>query len=62
MLRNPTRYNIPIEEVENDPTLYMFRTNIAHTAACILDKYNLVKYDRKSGMHTIKYYTIIMYV
>ena len=49
MIRNPTVYGIPVDEIDSDPTLYNFRHNLVHTAASILDKNNLIKYDRKSG-------------
>jgi pre-mRNA-splicing helicase BRR2 len=49
MLRNPSLYGIPVENIENDKTLLQRRVDLAHAAATILDKQNLIKYDRKSG-------------
>ena len=37
------------DEVEADPLLEQRRADLIHTAASVLDKGNLVKYDRKSG-------------
>jgi pre-mRNA-splicing helicase BRR2 len=48
MLKNPSLYGVTEEEVERDPTLLQRRLDLAHTAASILDKHNLCKYDRKS--------------
>ncbi|CAM9119339.1 unnamed protein product [Ectocarpus fasciculatus] len=49
MLRNPTLYGVSLEEAEKDPSLLQRRLDLAHSAATILDKHNLLKYDRKSG-------------
>jgi pre-mRNA-splicing helicase BRR2 len=49
MLRNPQLYGITPEEYKSDPQLYKRRMDLIHTAATILDKHNLMKYDRKSG-------------
>ena len=49
MLKNPSVYGIPVEEVERDPSLHQRRVDLVHSAASILDKHNLIKYDRKSG-------------
>lgn len=49
MLKNPSIYGIPVDEVERDPSLQQRRTDLVHSAASILDKHNLIKYDRKSG-------------
>ena len=49
MLRSPTLYGISFEEYEADPELDERRLDLAHTAATLLDKYNLIKYDRKTG-------------
>lgn len=47
MLKNPTLYKI--ENEHNDPTLLKTRVDLVHSAAIILDKYGLIKYDRKTG-------------
>ncbi|PKA59387.1 DEAD-box ATP-dependent RNA helicase ISE2, chloroplastic [Apostasia shenzhenica] len=49
MLRNPTLYGLPADILERDKTLEERRADLIHSAASILDKNNLVKYDRKSG-------------
>lgn len=49
MLRNPSIYGVSIDDVDIDPTLLQRRIDLAHTAASLLDKSSLVKYDRKSG-------------
>lgn len=49
MLRNPTLYGLPADILDHDKTLEERRADLIHSAASILDKNNLVKYDRKSG-------------
>jgi pre-mRNA-splicing helicase BRR2 len=49
MLRNPTLYGISQTEYEEDPLLEQRRASLIHTAASVLDKSNLIKYDRKTG-------------
>ncbi|KAM7261422.1 hypothetical protein ACFE04_008789 [Oxalis oulophora] len=49
MLRNPLLYGLPHNVLNNDITLEERRADLIHSAASILDKNNLVKYDRKSG-------------
>lgn len=49
MLRNPSTYGVTAEELEDEPTLLQRRINLVHTAATILNKHDLIKYDRKSG-------------
>jgi len=49
MLQNPSLYGITLEALREDPTLKGRRLDLAHTAASILEKHHLVKYDRKSG-------------
>ena len=50
MLRNPQLYGVSPENLEQDPTLMQRRLDLAHSAAIVLDKANLIRYDRKSGM------------
>jgi len=50
MLRNPIAYGVSQSEVEKDATLFQRRLDLCHTAASVLDKHNLIKYDRKSGL------------
>ena len=49
MLRNPTLYGISHSQAQEDPLLQQRRKDLAHTAACALDRNNLVKYDRRTG-------------
>eukprot|EP01041_Mallomonas_annulata_P002895 gene2895-5684_t len=49
MLRLPSMYGISAEEAERDPLLSQRRLDLIHSAANILDKHNLIKYDRKTG-------------
>ncbi|XP_077290807.1 U5 small nuclear ribonucleoprotein l(3)72Ab isoform X2 [Arctopsyche grandis] len=49
MLRQPALYGVSAERLANDPLLEMHRADLVHTAAILLDKSGLVKYDRKSG-------------
>ncbi|CAK8540099.1 unnamed protein product [Lathyrus sativus] len=49
MLRNPSLYGLAPDVLTRDITLEERRADLIHTAATILDKNNLVKYDRKSG-------------
>lgn len=53
MLRNPSAYGVSQNDVEDDPTLFQRRLDLCHTAATILDKHNLIKYDRKSGLFQV---------
>lgn len=53
MLRNPALYGVTEEEQQRDETLFQRRMDLAHTAAMILDKHNLIKYDRKSGVFQV---------
>lgn len=53
MLRNPSAYGVSEEEVARDSTLLQRRLDLCHTAASILDKHNLIKYDRKSGLFQV---------
>eukprot|EP00611_Tribonema_gayanum_P026985 TRINITY_DN6549_c0_g3_i1.p1 TRINITY_DN6549_c0_g3~~TRINITY_DN6549_c0_g3_i1.p1 ORF type:complete len:2065 (-),score=717.17 TRINITY_DN6549_c0_g3_i1:1631-7681(-) len=49
MLRNPNQYGVPEDWETQDPALVQHRTNLAHTAASILDKTGLLRYDRRTG-------------
>ncbi|KAF2253152.1 Sec63-domain-containing protein [Trematosphaeria pertusa] len=48
MLRSPGLYRVG-PEYENDTVLEQRRVDLIHAAAYVLEKCNLVKYDRKSG-------------
>jgi pre-mRNA-splicing helicase BRR2 len=51
MLQNPGFYGIVNSDktLAEDPTLKRRRLDLAHTAAALLEKSHLVRYDRKSG-------------
>ena len=51
MLQNPKLYGIfdPEKTLKENPTLKCRRLDLAHTAACLLEKSHLIRYDRKSG-------------
>jgi pre-mRNA-splicing helicase BRR2 len=51
MLQNPTLYGISngAAAIKEDPTLKQRRLDLVHTAATILEKSHLVRYDRRSG-------------
>ena len=49
MLRNPVDYGITQDELEDDPHLLKRRVNLIHSAATVLDREGLVKYDRRSN-------------
>ncbi|XP_046850049.1 U5 small nuclear ribonucleoprotein 200 kDa helicase-like [Xenia sp. Carnegie-2017] len=49
MLRNPTLYGISYDDLEKDNLLEQRRADLIHSAASVLDKNNLVRYDRKTG-------------
>lgn len=49
MLKNPTLYGVSRDTLESDPSLEERRADLVHSAAVVLDRNSLVKYDRKSG-------------
>ncbi|KAL7083867.1 hypothetical protein ACP275_14G188400 [Erythranthe tilingii] len=49
MKRNPTLYGLAADALQRDKTLEERRADLIHSAATVLDKSNLVTYDRKSG-------------
>uniref|UniRef100_A0A670Z8Y4 U5 small nuclear ribonucleoprotein 200 kDa helicase n=1 Tax=Pseudonaja textilis TaxID=8673 RepID=A0A670Z8Y4_PSETE len=49
MLRSPNLYGISHDDMKGDPLLDQRRLDLVHTAALMLDKNNLVKYDKKTG-------------
>ncbi|CAA7040048.1 unnamed protein product [Microthlaspi erraticum] len=49
MVRNPTLYGLAPDALAKDVVLEERRADLIHSAATILDKNSLVKYDRKSG-------------
>uniref|UniRef100_K3WCS9 Helicase ATP-binding domain-containing protein n=1 Tax=Globisporangium ultimum (strain ATCC 200006 / CBS 805.95 / DAOM BR144) TaxID=431595 RepID=K3WCS9_GLOUD len=53
MLRNPTLYGVSLADRKVDPTLLQYRTDLAHSAATLLAKHNLIKYERRSGLFQV---------
>ncbi|KAJ3184262.1 DEIH-box ATPase [Geranomyces variabilis] len=49
MLRNGPLYGVSADESEEDPYLLQKRVDLIHSAAAVLDKCNLIKYDKKTG-------------
>ncbi|KAK9919282.1 hypothetical protein M0R45_027889 [Rubus argutus] len=49
MKRNPTLYGLEASVLTRDLTLDQRRADLIHSAATVLEKNNLIKYDRKSG-------------
>ena len=49
MLRNPTLYGVSYDAYNEDPLLEKHRTDLIFTAANIIDKSNLIKFDRRTG-------------
>ena len=54
MLRAPAVYGVPLGALDEDPLLMERRLDLAHSAALLLDKNNLVRYDRKSGNFQVR--------
>ncbi|KAK5965871.1 U5 small nuclear ribonucleoprotein helicase [Trichostrongylus colubriformis] len=50
MLKSPVLYGIPLDQAKADPLLEQRRADLIHTSCLQLDKGNLVKYDKKSGL------------
>ena len=49
MLKSPALYSVSADYQEDDPGLVQKRADIIHSAAAILEKCSLVKYERASG-------------
>jgi pre-mRNA-splicing helicase BRR2 len=49
MLRNGILYGVTLEDAEDDPYLVQKRKDFVHAACLVLEKCNLIKYDRKTG-------------
>ncbi len=49
MLRSCTLYGISHDQLRDDRLLERHREDLIHTAAVLLDKHNLIRYDKKSG-------------
>jgi replicative superfamily II helicase len=49
MLKSPTLYSVSADYQDDDPGLVQKRADIIHTAAAVLEKCNLIEYERASG-------------
>ena len=49
MLKNHQLYGISDDDMSKDPNLLQRRMDLVHSAALLLDKHNLIKYDRKAN-------------
>ena len=49
MMRAPHVYGISDDEINQDPLLVKRRADFIHSAATLLDKHNLIKYEKKTG-------------
>lgn len=49
MLRSPELYGMKKEILDEDPLLIQRRTDLIHTAAILLDRAGLIKYDKRVG-------------
>ena len=54
MLRNPTLYGISHDDFDSDKLLEQRRMDLIHSAASLLDKNQLVKYDKKTGLLQVR--------
>lgn len=52
MLRSPVLYSVTSDYMEDDPFLEQKRADIVHSAAVLLEKAGLLRYDRKTGLFT----------
>lgn len=49
MMRNPTLYGISEDTLEDDKLLEQHRVDLVHSALTVLDRANLIKYDKRTG-------------
>jgi len=49
MLRAPQLYGIA-DRISTDPYLHTYRLELAHSAATLLDRHNLIRYDKRTGV------------
>lgn len=54
MMRNPQLYGVPLDALDTDRNLFERRMDLAHSAAVVLDKNNLIKYDRRTGNFQVR--------
>jgi pre-mRNA-splicing helicase BRR2 len=49
MLKSPSLYSVGVDYQQDDTGLIQICVDIVHTAAALLEKYQLIKYGRSSG-------------
>lgn len=49
MRRNPELYGVTRDELKRDPTLIQRRMDLSHSAALLLQKSGMIKYEKRSG-------------
>jgi len=49
MLKSPALYSVGVDYQEGDGSLIQKRADITHSAAALLEKCHLIKYERSSG-------------
>jgi len=49
MLKSPALYSVGVDYREEDGALVQKHADIAHSAAVLLEKWQLIKYERSSG-------------
>lgn len=54
MLRAPNLYGITSDKLSQDRLLEQHRADLIHTAAILLEKSGLVKYDRRTGHFQVR--------
>ncbi|KAK0578367.1 hypothetical protein LWI29_009275 [Acer saccharum] len=60
MLRNPGLYGLSPEVFKEDLTLEERRADLIHSAATILDRNNLIKYDRKVDISRLQIWVALL--
>ena len=61
MMRSPQLYGVPVDyATSDDKYLEGRRSDLIHTAAVLLDKNNMIRYDRKSGNFQVSLRTVVI--
>lgn len=58
MLRSPNLYGVSHDDLKDDKLLESRREDLVYTAACLLDKHNLIRYDKKTGNFQVSHLSI----
>lgn len=62
MKKDPALYNISVEKLKEDPDLEQHRADLIHTAASLLEKCGLIKYDRKFGHLQVNVCLLLIFI